>query len=303
MKFTKAALSVEQQADLLISRGMQGDRDEMLKRLGFVNYYRLSGYWFTDRIPPTDNFRPGTNFGEVWQLYVVDRKLRLLVMDAVERIEVAARTLLARAHALRHGPFGYVDDHNAMDRRARTPQHEHQRQIRDEVRRNADEQFVAHFMSKYGAEHPDLPIWMATEVMSFGTVARLLSDSSPAIRSEVAAAFAVPDEVVVSWLRTLSFVRNVCAHHGRLWNRVLAYQMKLPRGSKYREWELPVPIGRDRVFGVLTVCRHCLRQFAPGSSWGVRVRGLLNEYPAVSRRAMGFPTDWQRSPLWSEKDP
>ena len=88
MKYTKPALTFEQQADLLLTRGMTGDRAAVIQRLRVVNYYRLSGYWFPYR-RLDDSFEPGTTFDTVWQHYVFDRRLRLLVMDAVERMEVA----------------------------------------------------------------------------------------------------------------------------------------------------------------------------------------------------------------------
>lgn len=139
---------------------------------------------------------------------------------------------------------------------------------------------------------------MATEVFSFGSIVRLLDESAAAVRSAVAGSFGVPDEVFVSWLRTLNFVRNVCAHHGRLWNRTLAYPVKLPNPRKHPDWHVPVPVGNNRVFVVLTILNQLLAQVAPGSSWPRRARGLLDEYPRVPLRSMGFPADWLTSPLW-----
>lgn len=113
MKFTKPALTIEQQVELLLSRGMLGNREEMKQRLTAVSYYRLSGYWF-HRKRSDDTFEPGTNFGVVWDQYVFDRKLRILVMDALERIEVGLRTQFSYQHAHAHGPFGYVEDPGAL---------------------------------------------------------------------------------------------------------------------------------------------------------------------------------------------
>jgi len=108
MKFTKPPLTFEQQADLLIQRGIIADRELLIQRLSSVNYYRLSGYWHHRKLPD-DTFLPGTEFGVIWEQYVFDRQLRLLVMDAVERVEVAVWTQLSYHHALTHGPFGQVE--------------------------------------------------------------------------------------------------------------------------------------------------------------------------------------------------
>lgn len=150
----------------------------------------------------------------------------------------------------------------------------HLEQISDEVQRNAKEQFVSHFFAKYSDVHRDLPIWMATEVLSFGSVVRLLNDSQQDIRHNVSAFFGMPEEVFLSWLRTLNFARNVCAYHGQLWNRELAYRPKFPKMNKYPDWHRPVIINGGRVFAVLSICRHCLRKVAVGSAWGT-TRSLL----------------------------
>lgn len=91
MKYTKPPLTFEQQANLLSSRGMTGDRAQIVDRLAVVNYYRLSGYWHTFRQLPEQTFKPNTSFEKVWERYAFDRRLRFLVMDAVERVEVALR--------------------------------------------------------------------------------------------------------------------------------------------------------------------------------------------------------------------
>ncbi len=70
MKYTKPALSLVEQADLLIYRGMLGDREQIIRQLSAVNYYRLSGYWHTFRLPNSHDFSTKKTFGEVWLRYV-----------------------------------------------------------------------------------------------------------------------------------------------------------------------------------------------------------------------------------------
>jgi hypothetical protein len=110
MKYTKTALSFGEQAELLLGRGLEADRDELIERLRAVNYYRLSAYWYTFRIPgdPADRLRPGTSLDTVWRRYAFDRHLRLLVMDAIERIEIALRTEVVNRFTMQHGPFDYL---------------------------------------------------------------------------------------------------------------------------------------------------------------------------------------------------
>jgi abortive infection bacteriophage resistance protein len=274
MKYTKPPLSVPKQADLLISRGMVGDRDLMIARLSSVSYYRLTGYWFPFRMAE-DQFRAGTSFDEVWRRYVFDRRLRLLVMDAIERIEIAVRTQLSLHHSHEHGPFGYATDPASLPELKGTRHSEFLQRVHEEIDRSK-EYFVKHFRTKYGDHHDDIPIWMAAEVLSLGTVLTFYRGTSGHMQQQVAASFGMPGVVFDSWLLTLNTVRNICAHHSRLWNRELGTKPKIPRQKNYPDWYIPAAMDNGRMFAVLTICRYCLQRIAPQSHWPERLRSLLS---------------------------
>jgi len=305
MKYTKPPLTLDQQADLLLKRGMAGDRDEMISRLKSVNYYRLSGYCYPFRNRDKngemlDDFRPGTTFEAVWMRYRFDRRLRLLVLDALERIEVAVRTQLAFHHAHTHGPFGYADDPASLPGFVGADLKKFLEHINEEVSRSR-ELFVEHFRTKYGADHSSLPLWMAAEVMSFGTVLSFYRGASPAIQRKVASAFGIPEIVFHSWLKSLNIIRNICAHHGRLWNRVFAITPKIPRAKDYPLWSGPA-IAQNRIFAILTICKYSLGMVAPQSGWSKRLRKLLADFPEIPLPQMGFPPGWEKSNLWTDKN-
>lgn len=297
MQYTKPSLTPDQQADLLILRGLSGDRAQIVERLHSVSYYRLSGYWYPFR-KPDDGFLPGTTFETVWRRYVFDRRLRLVVMDAVERIEVAVRTQLALHHSMLYGPFAYAEDPLSlpgMDPRRRT---EFLGKLQEELDRGR-ETFLLHFKSKYGDTHSTLPIWMAAEVMTMGSTLSLYKGCPRKVKTKVATLFSVPDEVLGSWLLCLNTVRNICAHHSRLWNREFGIKPLIPRLPKYPEWHSPVAIPNHRVFAVLSICNHCLSEIAPQSGWKERLFELQAQYPEIPLRDMGFPEGWQSSPIWN----
>jgi len=304
MKYAKPALSGEQQADLLIQRGLIADRDLLVERLRVVSYYRLSGYWYTFRKPDPDNpkhrlddFQPDTHFDTIWNRYVFDRHLRLVVMDAVERIEVAARTAIAYHHAQDHGPFAYATDPASLPSIGKKDRDLLLGSIQREKNRSK-ERFVRHFQSKYGSHHSDLPVWMAIEVMSFGSVLTMYRGCSQSIRQAIARSFGVHDAVFESWLLTLNTVRNICAHHGRLWNREIGTKPKIPK--KDPNWHTPVEVGNSRMFAVLTICKWSLDDIAPQSLWADRLRTLLVDYPDIPLVSMGFPENWHESPIWGD---
>ncbi len=298
MIYEKGHLTFEKQADRLLERGMQGDRDVMIARLASVNYYRLSGYSYPFR-NPDDTFRAGTTFETVWQRYAFDRRLRLLIMDAVERIEVAVRSQLAYHHSEIHGPFAYAADPTSLPKFSDLAHQDFLEHVQEETERSR-ERFVQHFRDKYGDMHPFLPIWMAIEVMSFGTVLTFFRGAPHKVKQSVASAFGMPDIVFESWLLTLNTVRNICAHHGRLWNRENGVKPIIPRLQQFPDWHTPVKVDNNRVFAVLTICRHCLARIAPQSQWPVRLRSLLAEFSMIPLRDMGFPANWSESPLWKE---
>ena len=295
MQYDKPPLSFEEQADRIIQRGLIVEKPLLVDRLKSVNYYRLSGYLFPYR-QADDTFKPGTTFEQVWRHYAFDRRLRLIIMDAIERIEVSVRTQLIYALAHATQAFGYTDPKNFPELTA----DEHTRLLKtitDEAN-HSKERFVDHFRTKYGDKHAHLPLWMAGEIMSFGSTLTMYRGTSDAIKRSIAEPYHIPDEILTSWLKTINVIRNICAHHSRLWNKVLGFKPRIPRINKYPEWHEPIAIPQDRVFGILTILRYLLTIIAPQSRWESRLIALLDEYPEISRRSMGFPDNWKDSPLW-----
>lgn len=312
MKFSKPFLTLEEQADLLISRGMQGDRAQLLSHLNCVSYFRLSGYWYpfrkTDLVNPRrklDDFAPDATVERVWDRYVFDRRLRLLMMDALERIEVDARTRLAYLHAERHGPFGYANDPATLPGLSVQERTKFLDYFREQMT-TSREDFVEHFRVRYGSDHNDLPIWVASELMTFGTLFTFFRACKPDIQKELARRYGVSDSVCLSWLKTLNTVRNICAHHARLWNRVLGVKPMIPNKDVNWRYEIDtaagkqvLPLPNDRVFSVLTICRHCLKVIAPGNSWTERFKTILAEHHDIPGQGLGMIPDWDKHPLWA----
>ncbi len=298
MRFEKPPLSFEEQAALLLSRGLVADPLELVDTLHHVNYYRLSGYLYPFR-EPDETYRPGTTLDTVWRRYTFDRRLRLMVLDAIERVEVAVRTQLVYEHVHRYGPFGYTDPDNL-------PKLDSQRhrlfltRVGDETARSK-EVFVKHFKAKYGDQHTYLPLWMVSEIIPYGVLFTLFSGVEPDIKRAISRAYAIPDKVLSSWLGVLNMVRNICAHHGRLWNRELGVKPLIPNPNKHPQWHCPHTIPNSRVFAVLTILKYLIGITAPKSHWPDRVRELLDEYKDIPRRPMGFIENMDESPLWKKQ--
>lgn len=294
MKYAKPSLSIPEQVQQLIDRGMVGDRTLMTERLAVVSYCRLTAYWYPF-VQPDRNFAPDTAFDNVWNRYVFDRHLRLLVMDAIERIEVALRAQLSLHHSQKHGPFAYAEDPASLPGLITWQRQRFDEDLLRELAQSK-EPFVERFKQDHGGDHRYLPVWMAAEVMSFGCMLTFFRGCHADIKRQVALPFAVHHRVLESWLLALNVARNICAHHGRLWNRVFGVKPQIPR--KDPQWHRPVSVVNDRVFAILTLCKYCLDHIAPQSRWHGRLLDLLHRFSDGPLSEMGFPANWLDCPIW-----
>lgn len=303
MRYLKPPLSFDQQANLLIYRGLQDVTiSELIEFLQNVNYYRLSGYLYTfkkyDHNTGEEKFANGTSFIIVKQRYEFDRRLRLLLMDAIERIEVSIfRTRLVEIHTTKYGPFGYTDPANYDYIFANSLGFSKLlSEIEDDISRSHEE-FVARYKAKY-VEEPCLPFWMTAELMSFGQMFTLYKNLEYGLKRQISSYFHIHPVVMDSWLHSLNYIRNACAHHVRLWNRLLPLPPKIPYSKNNPEWHIPVEVDNKRVFVILTICQYLLKELGLNGQWKSSVDILLGESPNVPIHMMGFPPNWEDSPIW-----
>jgi abortive infection bacteriophage resistance protein len=302
MKYTKPALSFHEQANLLLSRGLVvGDPMGLENYLQQVNYYRLSGYWFNfkviDPVTGSETFKPGTTFQMIRDRYEFDRKLRLLLMDAIERIEVAIfRTRMVEAHTTLYGPFGYTALKNYNPKFSQADFNKLLVDISDDEGRSHEE-FIRRYRSKYSFE-TYLPLWMVTELMSFGQLLTLYRNQHLFLKQAISHQFNLYPMVLDSWLLTLNYIRNSCAHHARLWNRPLPLPIKLPDKKYDVRWYNPVPIPNNKIFSVFTTVQYLLKYIVPANQWKSSIQQLFAAYPAIPLQPMGFPENWLSTLLW-----
>jgi abortive infection bacteriophage resistance protein len=304
MKYYKPALSFEQQAQQLIDRGLIiPDKVTLTRVLSNVNYYRLSAYWYPfkrfDSKTGNEYFAPNTTFEKIWQRYAFDRQLRLLVMDAIEHIEVAIlRTRMVEQFTLRHGPFGYCQQQNFSPKFSNTDFKRLLREINNNEK-NSREEFIGRFRGKYTSEKY-LPLWIAAEVMTFGQLFTFFRNLHRNEKQKLSQEFGLYPPVMESWLHTLNFVRNACAHHARLWNRQIPIRPKIPKQKHQPEWYIPEKPDNRRTYTVLTLIQYLLKSINQNNDWQIKFDLLLEEYPDVPIRSMGFPDNWRSCPIWGK---
>lgn len=316
MEYMENALSIEEQIDSLLSKGMIADRERMVFCLSNVSYHRLSGYWHPCRQKTSEDgdwlFRDGTTFDGVWDRYVFDRQLRLLVFDALERVEVAIRNDLILTLATEQGPFGYLEEgnwpnlpitdnsgeavltHGELLSRFRSL-------CRRELRNGTAS--VVSFVRDYGDVHGEyLPYWILTEIVDFGTLGSMLKGTSIKTKKQIAHKYGIKTtDILDSWMSALRAVRNGSAHHLRFWNIRHSVKPVIPN-RKSPAWHVPVDIEpvKDRAFGTLTILKYLLGYIAPQSGWKARLELLFAAHPDIERRMLGYPENWQDCSIWQD---
>lgn len=297
---SKPAKTYQEQLDLWKSRGLVvPDEPFALHCLEHHNYYRLSPYRFPFTTSGNrDQFVPGTTFGQIWDLYVFDRILRHLIMEACKRVEVSVRSRWAYEVGHQLGPLGYLENsHFSMPLvHARTLT-----KLHDEMERSKED-FIRHH--KGTLQMPWPPAWVIVEVASFGNISNLLSQiRRSAIRQAIASTYGMDEQTFCSLTHCLSVLRNSAAHHNRIWNRSFIFKFKLPRKKPPHLWanfhiDPSLPRNEGRLYNYLILLVHLIQVIEPMSQWPQRLlKHLLTLDPALVP-AMGFPADWRTRPLW-----
>ena len=253
--YNKPTLSSREQIDLLKLRGLIIENEKYaLDFLTHVNYYRLSAYIYTFLEEKEKHvFKKGTTFQNILDIYNFDRELRLVLLDAIERIEVSIRTSIIYVLSHKHGPFWITNKDLFYNQQYYQT---HFERIKEELKRS-DERFIQHYFSKYSEEIP--PAWITLEIASFGLLSLLYHNlKSNKDRKEIAARYGLNQVVFTSWLHSLAYIRNVCAHHSRLWNRELGIRPVVPKSIGSFWLKTLDEIKNDRVFIITSIIIYFL---------------------------------------------
>lgn len=295
--YSKQALSITDQISLLEKRGVLIEDPSFAHQvLETVSYYRFTAYLYPFRKNDgTDNYIPGTSFNRCWQYYRFDRKLRFCVIDAIERVEVAVKTQIVNHISTKYGPFAYRDK-SIFAVPVNLAQFNKLLLFIDSETQKSKEEFVEHFRNSYDTSN-GLPFWMAVEVMTFGNMLTLFRLLKKKDKQAIAKFFGSNERVFESWLNNLNYVRNICAHHGRLWNRQLAVNPLIPaKNSKWHENTYPINV--NRIYSTLCILKSLLDVIAHQSNWKSRFYSLLANFPMIHRVSMAIPDNFEKSAIW-----
>lgn len=275
MTFSKPALDISAQRKRLEARGLLiPDKARAEHYLSVIGYYRLSAYTrpFQSDLN-THRFHPNASFDDVLKLYIFDRELRLVLLDALERVEAALRTRINDLMCERTGDtHWYTQDHFF---RAKYNHH----RLMKEVRAHKDD-FVENYHSKY-ATPPDIPSWMAMQALSFGAVQKILLNLKKREQEAVCKSFGFQPRPFVTWVYALVVLRNHCAHHARTWNRTFHVNLPLLTPPKQLRGRID-RTNHNILDGYTLVLDALMRHVSPRSQWWARLEQLVHNYHAAT---------------------
>ncbi|SHJ61935.1 Abortive infection bacteriophage resistance protein [Reichenbachiella agariperforans] len=311
-KYAKVPLSYEEQLNLIKSRGLIVDDDhKATSYFQQISYYRLSVF-FLPYQKDKDQFNPGTTFDNILDTYTFDRELRLLVFDCIERIEIAIRTQLISVLSMKYKNAHWQDDQRIFkpafqvkNKFTIDPFNDLQKIVSKARSAKHPEVFIKHYMDTYSSP-ANPPAWMCLELLTIGELSRVydgLKNNSD--KQGVADFFKLPHKVFTSWLHALTYMRNICAHHSRLWNRNFAIKpdiLKKPR----LPWLDAQFNNNSRTFYALCVIQYLMKNANPSNHFKNKLVALFKKYQGVPIRYLGIPSDktgkmldWQNEPLWN----
>jgi abortive infection bacteriophage resistance protein len=310
-RFNKKPTNTKEQLKLLHGKGLiVEDSSRVVRYLNQISYYRLSAYFLPYQAIKS-KFNSGINFDLILDTYKFDRKLRLLVFDCIERIEVAIRAQIINVLCKNHNSSHWHDDKNVFVKSHKDINgkridffKDFQKIIEKNCNFKNPEVFIKHYKTKYS--HPENPpSWMCVELLTIGELSRLFKSLKlNSDKQEIADFFKLHYTVFESWLHTLTYVRNICAHHSRLWNRDLAIRPEVLKKPKIK-WISQIYNINHRTFYFLCILKYMLSSANPNNKMKQKVIALFNLYPHVPIKYIGIPSDnmgnlcdWNNEPLW-----
>ena len=294
--YTKQALSIEEQIKLLKDRGLNiADLSKAKKFLGEVSYFRFVQYLRPMELDKkTHIFKVNSRFEDAVAIYNFDTELRNLMFRAIQKIEIALRTKIIHVFSLEYGPFWFINMNLADDERKFI---ENLNSIDKEIQRSKEDFIKEHKKNYNKPAFP--PAWKTLELASLGTLSKLYYNfKDKRLKKNIARQFNLPQhEVLESWLHSVSVLRNFCAHHARLWNRLFPNTPQV-KASFRGAWINIKGLEKSKMYVFACCIAYWLDSLECGLDFKKQLKSLLYSYPQVDPTAMGFVDGWESELLW-----
>lgn len=149
------------------------DEAKAENNLANIGYFRLSAYFYPLLQEPKDahQYKPNASFEKVMYLYRFDRKLRRILFNEIEKIEVAIRSCMTNHASLKLGDIFWLtngkcfNDQNKFNATL---------SVIDKELQSSKEDFITHFKQTYLEPYP--PSWMIAEIIPLGCLTHILHE-------------------------------------------------------------------------------------------------------------------------------
>ena len=286
LKEHQPPMTIDEQIENLKNIGLIVENEEYAKKiLNDISYFRLIKAYSLNLKSKNGKYCEKVTFEQIVELYLFNANFRQVIFPEIEKVEINVRCRIANYFAEQYGVLGYLEADNFVNA-------EYHKMflddIEEEIRRNSKAPFVKNFHDNY--EGGNLPIYALVEILSFGTLSKFYKNMKNQDKKAIAKSFGVGYTYFESWLESISYVRNICAHYGRLYNAKLS---KTP--ILYKEYS-EAGIGNNRIFGVLLCLKHLLKSNDHWNLFVDKIELLFDKYESVDIKTMGFTENWKE--LW-----
>lgn len=321
----KSHLTYQGQISLLEERGLGfSNYLQVLQVLKNIGYYRFSAYTYPFRIPlfnssgeqigRADQFVSGAKFEDALRLYNFDSKLRSLLQNGLEPIEVAIGSQVGYVLGSR-GTQAHLDTQNLDQDSCQIveswkggTQTNYERWL-DKIlklqQQASFEDFVKHHKAAYGNR---FPVWVITEFMDFGSVTMLYQFLKKEDRIAIAEHFGIKNDqsgIFSSWIQAMNVLRNNCAHNNRIWNRIGRSPKKPPVAIVSKDiWHIGSMSDSDskKLYPLVAIISYLLAEIGNATDWRNEAVNLFKQFGDIQgmtlEKTMGFPEKWQKLSLW-----
>lgn len=287
--YTKPAMSQVDLVQQLKNRGLViTDEARAVRYIDNIGYYRLSAYMYPFLLEPKTNhiYKPGVSFERVLRLYRFDKKLRILLFNEIEKIEVAFRAAVVNTIINRTNDIFWMTNPAYVNVSTLTL-------IRREYS-HSTEDFIVHFKNTYTDPYP--PAWILSEILPFGNITWIFRNLSGSHKKAIAKKFYLHAPVLESWMNIVTLTRNSCCHHARVWNKVNSIIPNDMNGMT-RPWIDPATDKR-RTYYNICIIKYFLDIISPNNDFKDKLLTLFGIFPEIDLNAMGFNANWEDEPLW-----
>ena len=278
----KPPTTYDQQIELLKKRGVIIDDNDFARLiLERLNYYRLSAYCLPFK-KENDCFETGTTLESIFSIYEFDRKLRNLIFSAIGPIEIFLRTKLAYYHAHAHGSEGYKNPDYFEDKSRHA---DFLKEFESCIDHNEKSLFIAHHIEKYGRK---FPIWVAVEIFSFGMLSKFYANLDSKDRKAIGNTLNTSEQHLKSWFKSISVLRNICAHYSRIYYNRFSQTPKLPKEGNFERVS-------NMVFDIIFIMKYV---YPDSEAWNnefvINLAAIIEQHStAIELKHIGFPPEWQ----------